>query len=155
MMHLLRCMFFFPAYSHLEYEILAFAWKRQLLGTNSNFPGSVKTGPGSICNMDYAWLEVLNWEYLACELSQSDKRSSSSQHHQCTCMSFCEQYSIKLLLWMKCTACLFTAFLAQQELKLQTISAYVTAVEHFQFLAGYNPHARMVWWHVQYVQKGV
>ena len=120
---------------------------------HSNSPGSVRDAPGSVAHMDFALLEVLVQECLAHDLSQSTKKSYSSG--QCQYVSFCRHYSINPLQWSERTACLFAVFLAQQGLKLQTISAYLAAVWDLQLMAGYNPPARMVWPHLQYVLKGV
>ena len=96
--------------------------------------------------MDFASLEVLVWEYLEHGLSQAIKWSYSSGQRQY--VSFCGRYSINPLQWSECTAYLFAAFLAQQGLKPQTISAYLAEVRHLQVMAGYNSPAWMVWPHL-------
>ena len=55
----------------------------------------------------------------------------------------------------KCSTCLFATFLAQQGLKPQSISVYLSALRHLEVSAGLDPPLRAAWPRLQYVLRGI
>ena len=70
-------------------------------------------------------------------------------------LAFCDTYNLPPLPVSEQLVCLFSAFLAHQGLRAQTISTYLSGVRHLQVSAGLKAPNRADWPRFQYVLKGI
>lgn len=70
-------------------------------------------------------------------------------------MAFCFNCGFPPLPLSERSVCLFAVFLAQQGLRPQTISSYLSALRHLQIAAGLDATSRSDWPRLQYVLKGI
>ena len=71
-------------------------------------------------------------------------------------LTFCSAYQFQPLPLTEPFVCYFSAFLADQGLRLQSIKAYISAIRHLQISAGLSePFKGQQWPKLKYVQKGI
>ena len=103
--------------------------------------------------MDITTLEELVRQYFACGIAKRTVNTYTSAQRRY--LDFCQTYQIPPLPLSEVSVCLFTAFLAHQGLKSQSILVYLSGLRHLQVSAGLQLPQRADWPRLQYVLKGI
>ena len=103
--------------------------------------------------LDLRMLDSLVQRYFADGIARQTLTTYSSAQKRY--QSFCQMYQIPPLPLAESSVCLFAAFMAHQGLKSQSISTYLSGLQHLQVSAGLQPPQRSNWPRLQYVLKGI